>query len=122
MVKQIHNLVLTRSHAKEAFGFRIIGGKEQGLTFKVRRLGMILEKSIAKIFGHPIVSFVRQMAKYRKCCFILHCLNSGCGLCHCVCVCTHAHAHAHGDCNSQSALTGRGFCIAMSQSIWQSLM
>ena len=45
MVKQIHNLVLTRSHAKEAFGFRIIGGKEQGLTFKVRRLGMILEKS-----------------------------------------------------------------------------
>ena len=38
MVKQIHNLVLTRSHAKEAFGFRIIGGKEQGLTFKVRRL------------------------------------------------------------------------------------
>ena len=77
-MKQIHNLVLTRSHAKEAFGFRIIGGKEQGLTFKVRRLGMILEKSIAKIFGHPIVSFVRQMAKYRKYCFILHCLNSGC--------------------------------------------
>jgi len=35
MVKQIHNLVLTRSNAKEAFGFRIIGGKEQGLTFKV---------------------------------------------------------------------------------------
>ena len=45
MVKQIHNLVLTRSHAKEAFGFRIIGGKEQGLTFKVRRLGIIIEKS-----------------------------------------------------------------------------
>ena len=42
MVKQIHNLVLTRSHAKEAFGFRIIGGKEQGLTFKVRGLRMIL--------------------------------------------------------------------------------
>ena len=42
MVKQIHNLVLTRSHAKEAFGFRIIGGKEQGLTFKVRRLHMML--------------------------------------------------------------------------------
>ena len=40
MVKQIHNLVLTRSHAKEAFGFRIIGGKEQGLTFKVRMFGM----------------------------------------------------------------------------------
>ena len=42
MVKQIHNLVLTRSHAKEAFGFRIIGGKEQGLTFKVRRIHMML--------------------------------------------------------------------------------
>ena len=40
MVKQIHELILTRSNAKEAFGFRIIGGKEQGLTFKVRNLGM----------------------------------------------------------------------------------
>ena len=40
MVKQIHNLVLTRSNAKEAFGFRIIGGKEQGLTFKVRSFAL----------------------------------------------------------------------------------
>ncbi len=36
MVKQIHNLVLTRASTNEAFGFRIIGGKDEGLSFKVR--------------------------------------------------------------------------------------
>ena len=45
MVKQIHNLVLNRANAKEAFGFRIIGGKEQGLTFKVNNLGLNFEKA-----------------------------------------------------------------------------
>ena len=44
MVKQIHNLVLNRANAKEAFGFRIIGGKEQGLTFKVNDSGLNFEK------------------------------------------------------------------------------
>jgi hypothetical protein len=34
MVKQIHNLVLTRN-GNEPFGFRIIGGKDEGLSFKV---------------------------------------------------------------------------------------
>ncbi len=43
MGKQIHNLVLCRK-GREPFGFRIIGGKDEGLSFKVclskRLLGM----------------------------------------------------------------------------------
>lgn len=35
MGKQIHNLVLSRRNRNEAFGFRIIGGKDEGLSFKV---------------------------------------------------------------------------------------
>ena len=34
-MKEIHQLTLSR-HADEPYGFRIIGGKEQGRTFKVR--------------------------------------------------------------------------------------
>ncbi len=35
MGKTIHNVVLNR-RSKEPFGFRIIGGKDEGLSFKVR--------------------------------------------------------------------------------------
>ena len=35
MVKEIHNLVVNRRQ-NEPFGFRIIGGKDEGLSFKVR--------------------------------------------------------------------------------------
>ena len=35
-MKQLHDLTLNRSSSKEAFGFRIIGGKDLGQTFKVR--------------------------------------------------------------------------------------
>ena len=35
MVKVLHELVLTRTSPKEAWGFRIIGGKDEGQTFKV---------------------------------------------------------------------------------------
>ena len=34
-MKQLHDLTLNRSSSKEAFGFRIIGGKDEGQTFKV---------------------------------------------------------------------------------------
>jgi hypothetical protein len=34
-MKQLHDLVLTRTSSREAFGFRIIGGKDEGQTFKV---------------------------------------------------------------------------------------
>ena len=36
MPKQIHKLTLTREDPKKRFGFRIIGGKDEGQTFKVR--------------------------------------------------------------------------------------
>ena len=36
MGKQIHQLTLTREDPKKPFGFRIIGGKDEGQTFKVK--------------------------------------------------------------------------------------
>ena len=42
MVKVLHDLVLTRSSTREAWGFRIIGGKDEGQTFKVN-LMLIIE-------------------------------------------------------------------------------
>jgi len=38
MGKQIHNLTLTRDDPKKPFGFRIIGGKDEGQTFKVEKV------------------------------------------------------------------------------------
>ena len=37
-MKQLHDLVMTRTSSREAFGFRIIGGKDEGQTFKVKPL------------------------------------------------------------------------------------
>jgi hypothetical protein len=34
-MKQIHSIVINRK-PREAFGFRIIGGKDEGLSFKVQ--------------------------------------------------------------------------------------
>ena len=36
MGKQIHTLTLEKEHPNHRFGFRIIGGKDEGQTFKVR--------------------------------------------------------------------------------------
>jgi len=38
MGKQIHQLTLTREDPKKPFGFRIIGGKDEGQTFKVEKV------------------------------------------------------------------------------------
>lgn len=38
MPKQIHKLTLTRDDPKKRFGFRIIGGKDEGQTFKVEKV------------------------------------------------------------------------------------
>lgn len=37
-MKQLHDLVMTRTSSREAFGFRIIGGKDEGQTFKVEKV------------------------------------------------------------------------------------
>lgn len=38
MGKQIHQLTLDRENVNQAFGFRIIGGKDEGQTFKVEKV------------------------------------------------------------------------------------
>jgi hypothetical protein len=40
MGKQIHQLTLTKENTNQKFGFRIIGGKDEGQTFKVRLLSL----------------------------------------------------------------------------------
>ena len=48
-MKQMHNLVMTKKGGQnEAWGFRIIGGKDEGQTFKVSKI-MHQIKSLPKI-------------------------------------------------------------------------
>lgn len=54
MVKQIHNLVLSRK-GTEPFGFRIIGGKDEGLSFKV---GKVVTGSPASEAGLQVYDFL----------------------------------------------------------------
>ena len=51
MGKTIHNLTLNRENSNKNFGFRIIGGKDEGQTFKVSIGNFLLGHTVIFILG-----------------------------------------------------------------------
>ena len=59
-MKEIHNVTLNRT-GKEPFGFRIIGGKDQGKTFQVikyQNKSFVYAKKKLKWLYKDVVSYI----------------------------------------------------------------
>ena len=61
MGKTIHNLTLNRENSNKNFGFRIIGGKDEGQTFKVSIGYFLLGHTVIFILGGKSVDGIPSL-------------------------------------------------------------